>query len=409
MTRPPATARTDRDPFLVRWGPLLLLLAAVGLSLVSAPLLGTPARIATVLGGAVAAAALHVGCVVLRAVQAPSPAAALYLAVRTAIAFAMTWANPFAAVFALAGYFDSERYARGPLLWTAYGATIVAMAGSQSGGFPPQGPLGWGMFAGLVMLHVAILAMVMRMTRLEDRRAAERERTIVELERANARLEEALTENAALHAQLVEQARESGIHAERERLAAEIHDTLAQSLAGIITQLQAARDGDEVHRERALLLAREALDEARRSVHALAPAALARSSLVPALEGIVRRWCDHHEVKADFVAIDEIPLLSPEAEGAALRIVQECLANVAQHADAERVRVTIAAVGEDVMIDVRDDGVGFTAGDEPRRRGRGYGLDGMRRRAEKVGGALTIESAPDAGTAVSLRLRGRVP
>ncbi|RQN08812.1 sensor histidine kinase [Aeromicrobium camelliae] len=370
-------------------------------------MLGTPARIATVIGGAVAAAALHVGCVVLLAVHAPSRTAALYLAVRTAIAFTMTWANPFAAVFALAGYFDSERYARGPLLWTVYGATVVAMAGSQSGGFPPQGPLGWGMFAGLIMLHVAILAMVMRMTHVEDRRAAERERTIVELEQTNARLEEALAENAALQAQLVDQAREAGVHAERERLAAEIHDTLAQSLTGIITQLQAARDGDETRHDRALVLAREALDEARRSVRALTPAPLADSSLVPALESIVTRWSEHTIVKVDFVATDEIPQLSAAAQSAALRIVQEGLANVAQHADAERVRVTVAAVGEDVVIDVRDDGVGFLVGEEPERPGRGYGLAGMLRRAEGVGGTLAIESAPGEGTALSFRIRGR--
>lgn len=404
MTQVPAVA--EREPLLTRWGPLLLLLVAVALVLVSAPVIGTPARTLTVIGGASIAAALHLVVVVWRRLRAPSPLAAGYLVVRTGLAFAMTWANPFAAVFATCGYFDSDRYARGPLLWSAYGVTMVAMAGSQSGGFPPRDSLQAGLFSGLLMLHLLLLLMFSRMGRLENERKAERERTIGALERTNAQLEESLAENAALQAQLVEQARESGIHAERERLAAEIHDTLAQSLTGIVTQLQAARDGDTVHHDRALALAREALDEARRSVRALAPAPLVGCSLVPALDGIVRRWSEHASIPVDFVATDDIPALATSAERAALRIVQECLGNVAQHAGAARVRVTVAAIGDEVVIDVRDDGVGFAPQALPDRPGRGYGLAGMRRRADEVGGVLAVESDPGAGTAVSLRIPG---
>jgi len=133
-----------------------------------------------------------------------------------------------------------------------------------------------------------------------------RKQMIVDLAQANRRLEEMMAENTGLHAQLLTQAREAGVLGERQRMAREIHDTLAQGLTGIITQLEAAQqarrraaraaaDGHPADWERrvgnATRLARDSLAEARRSVRALRPAALENNTKLPeALAEVTDRW-----------------------------------------------------------------------------------------------------------------------
>src|SRR5690606_24206166 len=149
-----------------------------------------------------------------------------------------------------------------------------------------------------------------------------------------------LHENAGLHAQLVVQARESGAQDERQRLAREIHDTLAQGLAGIITQLQAAErsantsGATDAHVARALRLARSSLAEARRSVQALGPQELGRAHLPEALRTLTERWSHDHGVRArvEITGVEEP--LSPAIEVSLLRVAQESLTNVAKHAEA---------------------------------------------------------------------------
>jgi signal transduction histidine kinase len=214
-------------------------------------------------------------------------------------------------------------------------------------------------------------------------------------------LEAALEENAGLHAQLLTSAREAGKLDERQRMAGEIHDTLAQGLTGIITQLEAAeraagRPADlHRHLEQARALARENLAEARRSVQALRPEQLDEAGLPGALAGLAASQPGDVRVE---VTGEPRPLL-PELEHTLFRTAQEALTNVAKHAQASKAVVTLSYLDDTVLLDVRDDGIGF----DPEARpdgGRGFGLEGMRQRLRRVAGDLEIESRPGEGTAI---------
>ncbi|MBN6038572.1 sensor histidine kinase [Amycolatopsis sp. 195334CR] len=218
------------------------------------------------------------------------------------------------------------------------------------------------------------------------------------------KLEAAMTENAGLHRQLLAQAREAGVLDERQRLSREIHDTLAQGFTGIITQLEAARS-DPAERERhlatATALARENLAEARRAVHALRPEALDSAKLPEALRGVAGRWSERSGVQVEFTTTGTVRRLHPEVEATLLRITQEALTNVDKHAAAARTGLTLSYMEDQVTLDLRDDGRGF---DPAAPRPDGYGLSGMRQRAERLAGELHVESEPGAGTAISVNL-----
>jgi signal transduction histidine kinase len=230
---------------------------------------------------------------------------------------------------------------------------------------------------------------------------------VAELSEANRRLEAALAENAGLHEQLLTQAREAGIMDERQRMAREIHDTLAQGLTGIITQLQAAAQGgrpaDRDRRiEAAIRLARDSLSEARRSVHELRPEPLETARLGEALAEVAQRLSALHGVPAH-VTTTGVPRPMPaDVEVTLLRTAQEALANVAKHANATRVGLTLSYMEDEVALDVRDDGIGFDpAGLPVSADGGGFGLTAMRQRVELLSGTLEIESESGVGTAIS--------
>jgi signal transduction histidine kinase len=235
---------------------------------------------------------------------------------------------------------------------------------------------------------------------------------IAELAEANSRLEAATAENAGLHAQLLTQAREAGVLDERQRMAGELHDTLAQDLTGIITQLEAAdRAGRRPeqwrrHLDQARALARDSLTEARRSVQALRPEPLEDASLPDAVADMARRWSETSTVPLHFQTTGEPRPLLAELEMTLFRVAQEALANVAKHAGASKVGLTLSYTDDAVLLDVRDDGVGFTAGPDgdggsASADGQGFGLDAMRQRLRRVAGNLEIESAPGDGAAVN--------
>ena len=171
---------------------------------------------------------------------------------------------------------------------------------------------------------------------------------------------------------LVEEARRSGrqggILVERQRLAREIHDTLAQGFTGVITNLTAAELAREPHLvdgpsaryiHDAKRIARDSLAETRRLVWALRPALLDRYSLPEAVQSLVAEWSEQTGVKA-VVATNGAPReLIPEAEAALLRAVQEALTNVHKHARAGAVNVTLTYMEDRAVIDVLDDGDGF--------------------------------------------------
>lgn len=334
---------------------------------------------------------------------------AAYLTARTLIAFALTLLNPFFAFFAAVGYFDAEAFVPRRHVWLPLGATAVIVAGAQAGGLPPSSALQAAGFGGLVVVNATILLVVTRVSWVEADRASERARTIVDLELSNARLEQVVAENARLQAELVAQAREAGVHDERERLALEIHDTIAQGLTGIVTQLQAADDASDervarAHRRRATDLARSALGEARRSVQGLAPLSLEGAGLERALRDIVEDFGRDHDTRAELLVTGDPTPLHHQVEAAVVRIAQEALTNVARHAGAGRVGVTVSFLEDELLLDVRDDGSGFHPAMTRPDVSSGFGIPGMSTRAARVAGELVVESEPGRGTALSLRV-----
>jgi signal transduction histidine kinase len=244
---------------------------------------------------------------------------------------------------------------------------------------------------------------------------AARDRALAEIREAHRRLEATMAENAALQEQLLARAREAGVHGERQRMAREIHDTLAQGLTGIVTQLQAAEQAEDDaaawrrHVAAAVGLARESLAEARRSVHELRPEPLATARLGEALAEVAARWAALHGVPAVVTVTGDVRPLTTQTEVALLRTAQEALANVAKHAGAARVGVTLSYMDDQVALDVRDDGRGFdplaaaaapARPDGPAPDG-GFGLVAMRQRIEALSGTLQIESEPGYGTGLS--------
>lgn len=216
---------------------------------------------------------------------------------------------------------------------------------------------------------------------------------------------------------LVEEARQAATVRERQRMAHEIHDTLAQGFTSIVMNAQAAegvagRDSDSLQRHLGQIesTARESLTEARRLVWALRPERLAESSPGEALGELAESWSRQSGVEAGVEVVGKAVSLSTEAEATLLRTAQESLSNARKHAGASRVGITLSYMAERVLLDIRDDGAGFdpdTVGrtsSETNGQSGGFGLEGMRERAEKAGGKLTVESAPGEGTTVALDL-----
>ncbi|WP_157250538.1 sensor histidine kinase [Nonomuraea typhae] len=299
----------------------------------------------------------------------------------------------FVSFFGFVGYLHSWQYLKGPWRFAGVTATAAISVTVYSGGLPeptPSAILTHLFFTGAIVAAVGLFSFLGEVT---TERSAERKRMV-------AQLEETMRENAGLHAQLLVQAREAGVLDERQRMAAEIHDTLAQGLTGIITQLQAARQGDDWRRhvDLAVRLARESLAEARRSVHAVGPGQLEAAPLPEALQDLVDRWRELNEVRAEFTVTGTVRPMHPEVEETLLRTAQEALANAAKHAHASRVGLTLSYMEDTVTLDVRDDGIGF----DPKLTA--FGLTAMRKRVSRLAGTLEIESETGAGTAISASL-----
>ncbi|MER6570512.1 sensor histidine kinase [Streptomyces sp. NPDC001093] len=394
------------------WGPWALLAAGVVAAALSARAVGMDRT------GWVVSAVLVPAAVVLqlcwgrakRKRPGPSRTGVFLFLLRWAIAFVLTWANPFFAFYAVTGYYTAVRELPARLVLPGLFLTAVTMSGSEIGGWPPHGLILWAGFFLVLAVNIGLVSVFTRYSQQEQARAVVQADTIAELERTNTALQQALDENAALHAQLLLQAREAGVADERRRLAAEIHDTIAQGLTGIIAQLQVVANAPDLttartHLERASALARHSLGEARRSVHNLAPVALAADGLPEALKKTVADWGERNGVRAEFTVTGTTEQLHDEISATLLRIAQEALSNAARHGRPTRVGVTLSFMGDEVTLDIRDDGTGFDPAAVPERtRSGGFGLEGMRARAERIAGSLTVESEPGHGTAVSARV-----
>jgi signal transduction histidine kinase len=316
----------------------------------------------------------------------------------------LVFQSPLYGFQAIAGYLHSVSYLRGRWRYAGIAVTALLVAYCQIGGrfttFTAPTVLG---LVALTMVNAAIGGGFTWLGMFQNRQGERRRQIIAELNRTNQRLAETLAENAGLQAQLLKQAHEAGIHDERARIAREIHDTLAQDLAGIVAQLEAASTADAQsatrrrHVDTARALAREGLAEARRSLDALTPGPLEEARLPDAVADLAKRWAETADVEMTVETTGTPRPLLAELEVTLFRVAQEALTNVGKHAAARKVGITLSYMHDVVVLDVRDDGVGFANG----AAGTGYGLQVMRQRVERAGGRLEIESAPAEGTAVS--------
>ena len=352
--------------------------------------------------------------------------------------------DPWFGFFTFTGYFFAVSLPPGRWRLLAVAAVAVLTGTSQAGGFSTaaSGRVGLIVYTGCVLVNLVVAGAFTWFGWVSYAQNVRRAQMVKELSEANRQLEATLAENAGLHEQLLTQAREAGILDERQRMAREIHDTLAQGLAGIITQLQAAEQASDDpaerrrHLEAATRLARDSLTEARRSVDELRPEPLEQARLAGALRGVAERWSALNAIPVQVTTTGAERTLRPETEFALLRTAQEALANVAKHADATRVGLTLSYMDEEVVLDVRDDGRGFdparitrepayasaiaaadggdvvqfgdTDSGDDWRAGNGhpappggFGLVAMRQRIEGVSGRLQVESEPGGGTAIS--------
>jgi signal transduction histidine kinase len=207
--------------------------------------------------------------------------------------------------------------------------------------------------------------------------------------------------------------REAGVHSERERLAREIHDTVAQSLSSITLLLNAVErmdpDAPTIGQVRlARQAATESLSETRRFIRELTPPLLDERSLGGALRRLAQTW-RRSGLTVEVRAADalELPM---NVQTALLRVAQGAVANVIAHADATRVTVSLWRDGSSVLLVVADDGVGFEP-DElvPIGGGESFGLRAIRARVEELDGTLDVQSAPGAGTRLSVVLPAVAP
>jgi signal transduction histidine kinase len=231
---------------------------------------------------------------------------------------------------------------------------------------------------------------------------------VVESDAARATSEGLLVELREKEAAL----RELAVSEERNRLAREIHDTLAQGFTGIVLQLEAAEGSiDDAPQEaaarlaRAKSLARESLQEARRSVWNLLPQALEDRTVEEALRDEVRRFAAERQERTSFNVRGERTQLAAEVQTALLRVCQESLTNVRKHAVATEVSVTLSYEADSVRLQVLDNGAGI--GSSAGRVGgsdRGRGLAGMAERAQILGGRFLAEQAEAGGTRVLIEI-----
>jgi signal transduction histidine kinase len=220
-------------------------------------------------------------------------------------------------------------------------------------------------------------------------------------------LAQALAHQAMFAIQLnafAEQCQQAAVLKERNRMARDIHDTLAQGLTGVIVQLQAAEDAtsrgykEEArnHLQNAQALARHGLNEARRSVRALRPQALEQSTFWEALKGLIKSATAGTSLRTEFRVRGAMRELPPTAQENLLHIGQEALTNTLKYAHATRFETRLNFNAKEVRLELHDNGNGFKMNE----RHDGFGLTGMRERAEQMNGILTVAAARGKGTKI---------
>ncbi|MDF0529947.1 sensor histidine kinase [Tsukamurella sp. 8F] len=230
---------------------------------------------------------------------------------------------------------------------------------------------------------------------------------VVTVNRHNDEQAALLAELETSRADAARMSRAAGAAAERERLAREIHDTLAQGFTSIVAlaqaisaEMDAAPDKARRHVDLIGDTARENLAEARAMVTVLTPAALTTASVSDAVERLATRLADETGVSVTVVRPPQAAESTTAHEVVLLRVAQEAFANIRKHAHASSVTVTLSSEDGQVCMSVADDGVGFDCAADD----LGFGLGNMRARIEGVGGGLAVSSGPGAGTTVDVRV-----
>lgn len=228
-------------------------------------------------------------------------------------------------------------------------------------------------------------------------------RLAAELRAQNTRLEQVnrqLASNALAQEQLA-------ISRERNRLGRELHDTLAHTLSGIAVQLEAveaiwATKPEQAHNlvKDVLVQTRRGLNEARRAIQALRAAPIEDLGLRMALEHLARNEAERGGLVLDLHLPERISGLNPEQEQTFYRVAEEAMRNAVHHAGARNLSMAVSQNESQLVLKIKDDGVGFNPQDPiPPDR---FGLHGMKERAEAVDGQVRIESQPGQGTLVTL-------
>jgi signal transduction histidine kinase len=196
---------------------------------------------------------------------------------------------------------------------------------------------------------------------------------------------------------------------ERAHLARELHDELAQILTalsldlGTLERLLPARTNARPTVQHLHQLARELGDRLQRLVQALRPTALDSLGLVPALQALVEDSANHLGLQVELLVEGSVQRLEAQVETVFYRVAQEALTNVARHAGTQRAKVRLTFAAERISLAIEDQGRGLDPSSEPEGR-TGWGLVGMRERAESVGGQFRIATAPGSGTTVRVDL-----
>jgi two-component system, chemotaxis family, CheB/CheR fusion protein len=212
-----------------------------------------------------------------------------------------------------------------------------------------------------------------------------------------------ITERKRIEAERLELEREATLLKERNRMAQELHDTLAQGFTAIKLQLDVAEDSlpNDIHRvqttlHRARSIARNSLQEARRSIRALRSETLETDGLAKALEEMIVGATQGTPTQVKWNLEGTEYRLPDDVESEIFRVGQEALTNALRHANANQIEVTLTYRDDEVCLCIKDDGQGF----DPQATGGGFGLRGMRERVEAIGGAMDLSTGPGKGTEI---------
>ncbi|OBA74340.1 two-component sensor histidine kinase [Gordonia sp. 852002-10350_SCH5691597] len=323
----------------------------------------------------------------------------IFAVTTTLIAIAIA-ATPIAGIASWAGYMLYASLFTGLPMVLAISVSCVLMTATQRYGWENLAYPWWASVLAWILnvvIGVAVVVViearetsVLRRNQLTEDLLAERSRT------------------ARLQSQLVEQARLAGIRDERSRLARELHDTVAQGFVAVVTQLESVDEAElsDAARDRvdnAKMLAREGLGEARRAVNALRPLTLDAQPLPTAVQDQLTAFAKRNHITA-VLRVDGDAHDLGGSDDTILRILQESLANIAKHAGAQHVVVTLTYLDDALLLDIRDDGDGFDVDAVRRSTHSGFGLTGMSERAQLLSGTVVVESDPGAGCVVSVSI-----